>query len=65
MSMRPSLPWAGQPLGCQYHRHAFTMLQRRHQNMENNIILPAASEFFDPADWEALARSMLNGRSNG
>tara|TARA_B100000029_G_scaffold379614_1_gene374466 strand:- start:738 stop:1265 length:528 start_codon:yes stop_codon:yes gene_type:complete len=41
----------------------FTMLQRRHQNLENNVVLPAAFEYLDTEDREALARSMLSRRA--
>lgn len=41
----------------------FTMLQRRHQTLENNVVLPAAFEYLDASDREALAHSMLARRS--
>lgn len=42
----------------------FTMLQRRHQTLENNVVLPAAFEYFEAKDREALAHSMLARRAD-
>ena len=43
----------------------FTMLQRRHQTLENNVVLPAAFEYLDVNDRKALAHSMLARRAAG
>ena len=37
----------------------FTMMQWRHQTLENNVVLSAAFEYLDANDRDALSRSML------
>jgi hemerythrin-like domain-containing protein len=55
------LPPADGAMFAQYAR-TFSMLQRRHQALENNVVLPAAFENLTPADKAELGRKMAARR---